>query len=211
MPISPNDNFNLYNFRNTIGDPARPFLFLIHIPEIGTNTVMTALARGTTLPGLDIGEIPIPFQGVNIKLAGTPTFGTWEVSFLCDEAHELRRLFFKWQTLAYDIGTGLVGHSHTYKSDAMGVAQLARNGEQVAKYGLVGAYPKAVGEIAVGHEKSGEFEQFSVTFNMDYYRLVDDLGEQSNTQSFVGSTQSTRINRGAQPPAGAWKTPFNPQ
>ncbi len=211
MPLDPNDNFNLYNFRQTIGDPARGFLFLVHIPEIGTNTVMTTLARATTLPGLTLGSIQVPFQGVNIKIAGTPEFGEWQCSFLCDEAHELRRLFFKWQTLAYDIGTGSVGHSHAYKSDKVGVAQLARNGEQVARYGLVGAFPKSVGEIAVGHDQNGQFEQFDVQFSMDYFVLVDQFGNQTNPESFVRNTQSVKIDRGVQPPGRAWKTPFNPQ
>jgi hypothetical protein len=211
MPLAPNENFNLYNFRNTIGDPARPFLFIVHIPEIGTDTIVTAMARSTTLPALNIGTIPIPFQGVNIKIGGTPEIADWTVNFLCDEAHELRRLFLKWQTLEYDLGTGLVGHSHTYKSDQLGVAQLARNGEQVARYGMVGAFPKTVGDIAVGHDQNGTVETFDVTFSIDYFILVDQFGGQTRQDSFVQNTRSVQINRGTQPPGGNWKTPFNPQ
>ena len=211
MPLAPNDQFNLYNFRQTIGDPARPFLFLVRIPEIGTDQVVTALARSTELPALTNGTVNIPFQGVNIKIATTPEFGDWTVTFLCDEAHELRRLFFKWQTLQYDIGTGLVGHSNTYKSDQVGVAQLARDGEQVARYGMVGAFPKTVGQIAVAHDQNGAVETFEVTFSVDYFILVDNFGEQANQGSFVRSTSSVQINRGSPPPGGNWPTPFNPQ
>lgn len=211
MPLYPNEPFNLYDFRKTIGDAARPFLFFIQIPEIGTATVTTAMARSTELPAYRLGSVPVAFQGVNIKLGGTPEFGDWTVNFLCDEAHELRRLFFKWQSLAYDIGTGLVGHSHTYKSDQMGVAQLARNGEQVAKYGFVGAWPKEVGQISVGHDQQGSVETFDVVFSYDYFILVDQFGEQTNRAPFVRNTKSVKIDRGAPPPSGQWKTPFNPQ
>jgi hypothetical protein len=211
MPLNPNDQFNLFDFRRTIGDPARPFLFLVSIPEIGTTTVTTNLARSTELPAYRIGSIPIPFQGVNIKLGGTPEFADWTVNFLCDEAHELRRLFFKWQSLVYDIGTGLLGHSHTYKSDNLGVSQLARNGEAVAQYGFVGAFPKEVGQIAVGHDQNGAVETFDVTFSYDYFVLVDQMGTQTNRGPMVRNNKSVKINRGTPPPAGQWKTPFNPQ
>jgi hypothetical protein len=211
MPLQPDVPFNLYNFRQVIGDPARPFLFLIHIPEVGTDQTMTAMARSTKLPGQTLGSIDIPFQGVNIKVGGTPTFQDWDVTFLCDEAHQLRRIFFTWQTLAYDIGLGNVGHSNMYKSDQIGVAQLARDGEQVSLFGLVGAWPKAVGDIEVGHDQNATFESFPVTFSMDYFRVVDQFGTQAMANSFVNSSTSVQISRGSPPPNGAWTTPFNPQ
>jgi hypothetical protein len=210
MPL-PGQNFNLFNFRQTVGDPARPVYFLVHIPEIGTNEVVTGLARNTSLPGYQLGEVAVPFQGVPIKLAGTPTFADWKVTFMCDEAHELRRLFLKWQSLAYDVGTGLTGHSNSYKSDKMSVSQLARNGQIVSTYGFVGAWPKNVAEISVGHEKGTEFELFDVDFAYDYFVNVAKDGEQTNVGSFVRDTRSVKIDRGTPPPAGSWKTPFKPQ
>jgi hypothetical protein len=169
------------------------------------------MARGTTLPGFTLGGVNVPFQGVNIKIATTPEFGDWSVEFLCDEAHELRRIFFKWQTLAYDIGLGTVGHSQSYKSDQIGVAQLARDGSQVAVYGLVGAYPKSVGEITVGHDDNGKFEQFTVQFSMDYFVLADQFGHQTLPESFVQNDTPVQINRGSPPPNGNWPNPFTPQ
>lgn len=205
-------NFNLFNFRQTIGDPARPYLFLVHIPEIGKDEVVTSLARSTSLPKYTIKDIAIPFQGVQINIGGTVEPNQdWTVDFICDEAHELRRLFFKWQSLIYDIGTGLTGHSSSYKSDAISVAQMARNGTIVANYGLVGAYPKEVDQIEVSHDKGAEFESFKVTFKFDYFTLMDKNGEQTKADSFVRSTKSIKINRGAPPPGGQWKTPFTPQ
>jgi len=211
MPIDKNDGFNLYNFRQVIGDPARPYLFLVHIPEIGQDTTMTAIARSTELPPYTLGEVPVAFQGMNIKLATPPTYGDWSVTFLCDEAHELRRLFFKWQSIAYDAGTMLLGHSQSYKSDNIGVSQLARNGERVAKYGFVGMYPKTVGNISVGHDQTGNVETFEVAFAYDYWVLVDQMGTQTTQDSFVRSTQSVKIDRGVPPPGGNWQTPFKPQ
>lgn len=210
MGINPNEPFNLYNFRQTIGDPARPFLFLVTIPEIGSNTVVTSMARSTTLPEITMSDVGIPFQGMTMNIGGTPSFSEWNVTFLCDEAHELRRLFLKWNSLIYDVGTGLVGHSNTYKSDKVGVAQLARNNAPVAKYGFVGAYPKTVGPIDLDHGKKDEAETFQVTFKYDYFINVNQFGEQTTAAPFVRPSTSARISRGSPPPAGNW-TSFNPQ
>jgi hypothetical protein len=210
MAIEANQPFNVYNFRNAVGDPARPYLFLVHIPEIGTDTVVTAMARSTTLPEKQVQDVQIPFQGVNLKIGSTPTYGDWTVSFLCDEAHELRRLFLKWNSLIYDVGTGFVGHSNTYKSDKMGVAQLGRKGEQVARYGFVGAYPKQIGNIAVDHGQATEAERFDVIFSYDYWILVNQFGEQTTAGSEVRPTSATKISRGSPPPGGQW-TNFKPQ
>lgn len=210
MGINPNEPFNLYNFRQTVGDPSRPFLFVVTIPEIGSDTIVTAMARSTSLPAVTMGGVEIPFQGINMKIGSTPSFEDWNVTFLCDEAHELRRLFLKWNSLIYDVGTGLVGHSNSYKSDKIGVAQLGRNNEKVAKYGFVGAYPSTIGAIELNHGTTGEAETFQVTFKYDYFVMVNQFGEQTTAQPFVRPTTSPRISRGNQPPGGNWSS-FKPQ
>lgn len=210
MGIEPNQPFNLYNYRQVIGDPGRPFLFLVTIPEIGSNTVVTSMARSTSLPQVTVSDVPIMFQGMTLNIGGTPTFDEWNVNFLCDEAHELRRLFLKWNSLIYDVGTGLVGHSNTYKSDKVGVAQLSRNNVKVAKYGLVGAYPKTVGAIELDQGRTGEAETFQVTFKYDYFIMVNEFGEQTNAAPFVRPNSSARLSRGTPPPGGNW-TSFKPQ
>lgn len=210
MPLEPNVPFNLYNFRQVIGDPARSYLYLVHIPEVGTDQVMTAMAKSTSLPAYTLGDATIAFQGMNINLASPPTIPEVTFTFLCDEAHELRRIFLKWQSLAYDVGTGSLGHSNTYKSDRMGVSQLARNGQVVCRYGFVGAYPKTVAEIAVGHENQA-LESFDVQFKIDYYIIVDQNGEQTMAAPMVRSNKSIKVSRGSVPPANSWRSPFTPQ
>lgn len=202
--------FNNYQFRNTVGDPGRPFLFLVHIPEVGTDTIVSAMARSTTLPEVTLGEVQIPFQGVNMKIGSAPTYADWTVNFLCDEAHELRRIFMKWNSLAYDVGTGLVGHSNTYKSDKMGVAQLGRQGGMIARFGFIGAYPSTVGAVTLNQGEVGAAEVFDVTFKYDYFVNVNNFGEQTNPGPFVRPTSSPQLSRGSPPPGGNWSN-FKPQ
>ena len=210
MAINPNEPFNLYTFRQTVGDPARPYLFMVTIPEIGTDAIVTSMARSASIPEKTVSDIAIPFQGVNLNIGGTPTYSEWQVSFLCDEAHELRRLFLKWNDLIYDAGTGFIGHSNSYKSDKVGVAQLSRNGIKVAKVGFVGAYPKTVGAIELAQGSSGEAETFQVTFKYDYFVQVNNFGEQTIAAPATRSNSSVQLGRGTPPPGGNW-TSFKPQ
>lgn len=212
MPINENEPFNLYNFRTVVGDPARPYLFLVHIPEISNDVVMTAMARSTTLPGFTLGEVPIAFQGMNIKIGTPPSFPDWTVTFLCDEAHEMRRILMAWQQIAYDPGTQLLGHSNQYKSDQVAVAQLTRSGQQAAIYGLVGAWPKVVAPISVGHDQTGSIETFEVTWAYDYYVMLNQLGDNTtDTQPGIRGTRAPQIDRGTPPPNGNWQNPYQPQ
>lgn len=201
MPLPNQEVFNLHQYRNIVGDPARPYLFLVVIPEIANDTVTTGMARSTSLPEYQIGEVNIPFQGLNVKIASTPTFNDWMVQFTCDEAHELRRIFLQWQALAYDVGTGTTGHSNQYKSDQLGVAQLNRQGKAIAKYGFVGAWPKTVGAINVGQDQNADYEKFDVTFSYDYFILVNEFGEQTKPETMVRS-QIISPERGNSPNFG---------
>jgi hypothetical protein len=205
MGISPGEGFNLHSFRTTIGDPARPYHFLVHIPEIGSDAVMTAMARSTTLPGYELGEAQIAFQGMNINLASPPQFQPWTVNFICDESHELRRLLLNWQQLAYDAGTQFMGHSNQYKSDRLSVAQLTRDNRRTSIYSFVGAFPKSVGEIQVAQDAQG-FETFDVTFRYDYFVMPNQIGDNStNAVNFIRSTRSPQISRGSAPGNGRFK------
>jgi hypothetical protein len=184
LPSEP-QGFNLHSFRQLIGDPGRPYLFLVHIPHIGRDTVVTALARNAQLPAYTLQEVPIHFQGVQINIAGTPTFAQMDITFLSDEAQELRRLFMSWQSIAYDIGDGTQGHSNQYKSDQISIAQLSRNNQITAAYNLVGAFPLAVGAIDVSHENGTALEQFPVTIRYDYFVLSSERGDATNVQGMI--------------------------
>jgi len=207
MPLPDTQGFNLFSFRQTIGDPGRPYLFLVHIPHIGTDTVVTAMARTTTLPPYNVGNVNIPFQGVNIKLGTTPEFADWTVTFLSDEAHELHRLFNSWSAIVYDIGVGATGHSNEYKSDQVGVAQLARTGNIVTSYNLVGTWPKTVGEISVGHDQNAAVETFDVVFSYDYFVVDSDFGNHTKAESMIRG-DVVQVDRGTALPENGG---FNPQ
>lgn len=178
---------NLYSFRQTIRDVSRPYLFMIEMPNIDTNTAkMTAFARTASLPKYSVATIEVPFQSQKLRLAGPATIeGTWQVEFLCDELHALRNRFMGWLQTAYDMQTLQAGAPVSYKYDLAKVVQLARNGARIATYQFVGLFPTSVGEIALSHEETG-WSKFPVEMAYDYYTL-----DQSNP--YVATSNAFQI------------------
>lgn len=171
MPF-PVQNFNLYNFRNVIGDTAKSYMFLVTIPAVAlpTGEELTCFARSTTLPPYNIQTTEIPFQGLNYKVATVPSFDNWSIEFLADEAHILRHRMLGWTSQIYDAQRQVAGSPLSYKADNIIVAQLNRAGGIVSQYNFVGAFPATVGEITLDHSNTDP-ESFSVEFAYDYYTV----------------------------------------
>ena len=54
------------------------------------------MCKGAQLPASNIAEIPIPFRGRILKVAGDRTFDTWTVTVINDESFILRNAFEAW-------------------------------------------------------------------------------------------------------------------
>ncbi len=171
MPF-PTENFNLSSFRNTIKDTAKPYLFLIQIPAVSTPSgeEITCFARSANLPAYNIQTTDIAFQGMMYKVATTPTFDNWQVTFLADESHVLRHRFLGWQSQIFDAQRQVGGSPVLYKADNIRVSQLGRAGGIVTTYNFVGMFPANVGEIALDHG-TVDPETFTVDFAYDYYSI----------------------------------------
>lgn len=171
MPF-PTQNYNLYSFRNVIGDTAKAYLFLIQIPAVSnpSGEEITCFARSTSLPPYSIQTTEIPFQGLQYKVATVPSFDNWSVEFLADEAHILRHRFLGWGSQIYDAQRQVAGSPLNYKADNIQVSQLNRAGGIVSQYNFVGMFPASIGEVTLDHSNTDP-ETFSVEFAYDYYTI----------------------------------------
>jgi hypothetical protein len=169
---------NLASFRNVIRDISRAYLFMIRIPFIGDDVQLTSFCRSTSLPSYALGEVEVKFQAQTLRLAGPAVFeGSWEATFLCDEAHSIRHKFLAWMSVAYDPSTMSHGAPSQYKDDRVQVHQLDRGGNSISVYNFIGAFPSEVAAIELSQDNI-EAEEFNVTFKYDYWVL--------NAQNAVG-------------------------
>jgi hypothetical protein len=189
---------NLSDFLGVINDISRPYLFLVSIPFIDSDDVVTCFARSTTLPEYKINSVEVAFQTQKLQIASTAEFShEWEVEFLVDSGHSIRNKFIGWMALAYDPSIQRNGAPVEYKTDNVQIQQLDRTANTVVAYGFVGLYPDTVGQITLSHEEDKP-ETFPVNFRYDYWTMGGAGGVNLDIGSFfIGIDLSTGFTGGS--------------
>jgi hypothetical protein len=207
---------NLNQFKNRLrGGGARPNLFEASIPSFpsgisGAGTLWDDAARrdfrflckAAQLPASTVAEIPVPFRGRILKVAGDRTFEPWTVTIINDEDFNLRSAFEGWMNTINDLShaTGITNPS-SYMANAY-IAQLgrgnARNSEShpqnnrsqqvLRSYKFTGIFPTEVGAIDLSYDSTDTIEEFTVTFQVQDFRI----GVAENGRSDGGSTPTLR-------------------
>lgn len=177
-------------FKGAVADLARPNRFLATIDgaaigDLGFTDNMQYLVMSTSLPGREIGDIDINWQGMKIKLAGDPTFSDITLKFRVDYGFNVRNVFESWlekiakmnsnERTAHSGANGGLESSDGYKAK-VNLMQLGRTGEEIAKYVLEGAYPKSISAITLDMTTENSTEEFEVVFRYDYFYRDDASG-----------------------------------
>ena len=94
---------NINDFKATLkGGGARGNQFSMTMPFPGFAAVggetrtMSYLCTATNLPGMTLAEIPVPFRGRNLYIAGDRTIEPWSVTVLNDTDFAIRNAFERW-------------------------------------------------------------------------------------------------------------------
>jgi len=203
---------NLHNFKTQLrGGGARPNLFEASIPAFpsgitGASTLWNDatrkdfrfLCKAAQLPASTVAEIPVPFRGRILKVAGDRTFEPWTVTIINDEDFNLRSAFEGWMNTINDLShaTGVTNPS-SYMATAY-IAQLGRgnarnstshprdnkNQQVLRSYKFTGIFPTEVGAIDLSYDSTDTIEEFTVTFQVQDFRIG--LAEDGRTDG--GST-----------------------
>ena len=181
-------NRSITNFRDRlVGGGARPNMFEVNItlPEQvqGLGDIsqdMRFLVKAAEIPAANIGNIPVPFRGRVLPVAGDRTFDPWTVTIINDAQFNIRDAMEQWRNLInalqFDVGDI---HPADYQTKAE-VFQLSRQsqgsgGQSAGKggeiiqtlrtYNFEGIYPNAVSSIPLDYGATDQIEEFQVTFN----------------------------------------------
>jgi len=190
---------NLHNFKTQLrGGGARPNLFEASIPSFPSGISGSATLWGDTarkdfrflckaaqLPASTVAEIPVPFRGRILKVAGDRTFEPWTVTIINDEDFNLRSAFEGWMNTINDLShaTGITKPS-SYMANAY-IAQLGRgnsrnstthpqnnkNQQVLRSYKFTGIFPTEVSAIDLSYDSTDTIEEFTVTFQVQDFRI----------------------------------------
>jgi len=182
------------------GGGARPNLFEVSIPSFPSsiidawgsgdqseNGTMKFLCKTANLPASIVTEVPVPFRGRTLKVAGDRTFEPWTVTIINDEDFQLRTAFERWMNVIskLDDATGVTNPS-SYMTDAF-VQQLGKGAERFATtnnggessvlrtYKFYDIFPTNISAIGLSYDTANEIETFDVTFQVQYFTIGNSL------------------------------------
>lgn len=179
--------FNADQFRGAlVDDGARPNLFEVELgfPSYVQNVASLArfMVKTAQLPGSTLGSVPMQYFGREVKVAGNRTFADWTVTIINDENFAIRNAMDAWMRGINDnvsnirdnrarntvAGGQLFGTNGGYASDAV-VTQYRKTGGAAKKYRFVGMFPIDITPIDLDWGSNDAVEEFSVTFQYQYW------------------------------------------
>ena len=174
-----------------VGGGARPnqFEVVIDLPtQVSKNKNrdenMRFLIKAAEIPAANIGNIPVPFRGRVLPVAGDRTFDPWTVTIINDASFDVRRAMEEWSNLIndlqFDVGdinpadyqTSAQVYQLSRQSQGSGGASGGNSGDIIQTlrtYNFEGIYPNAVSSIPLDYGATDQIEEFQVTFNYLYW------------------------------------------
>ena len=190
MAIKHNER-SIVDFRSRMkGGGARSNLFEVQMTfpnfaEANTETLndIPFLVKAAEIPASTIGNIPVPFRGRVLPIAGDRTFAPWTVTIINDTNFRLRDVMERWSDSINDLQTAQGRTNPEQYQTKASVIQLDRLGKkpgdtitELRTYDFTGIYPNVVSSIPIDHGATDTIEEFQVTFNYLFYEV---LGEGS--------------------------------
>ena len=132
--------------------------------------------KAAEIPASNIGNIPVPFRGRILPVAGDRTFDPWTVTIINDD-FRIRDTMEKWSDFINNVvnASGSTDPA-SYQRNGI-VKQLSRSKEKDGKgmvlrqYNFIGIYPNAISSIPLDYGATDQIEEFQVTFNYLYYTV----------------------------------------
>jgi hypothetical protein len=173
------------DFRSKLqGGGARSNLFEVTIPDFPTaNNIQERdvefLVKAAEIPAANLGNIPVPFRGRVLPIAGDRTFDPWTVTIINDTNFHIRDAMERWSDFINDLQTAQ-GEINPENYQKVGfVKQLSRRGtgagsgvDILREYKFTGIYPNVVSSIPLDYGASDQIEEFQVTFNYLFWEVI---------------------------------------
>jgi hypothetical protein len=151
------------------------------------------LCKAAALPSSNITPIEIPFRGRTLKVAGDRTFDVWTITVINDENFRIRTKFEEWMNgISKLTDASGATNPNSYMASAV-VNQLGRGANQgrhskgpsgaasvdstggiddvkpLRTYYFSDIFPTEVSEIALSYDNTDTIEEFTVTFQVQYW------------------------------------------
>tara|TARA_B100001778_G_C18412782_1_gene549623 strand:- start:91 stop:720 length:630 start_codon:yes stop_codon:yes gene_type:complete len=187
---------SITNFRDRlVGGGARPNMFEVNITlptgvqgQSDFDQDIRFMIKAAEIPAANIGNIPVPFRGRILPVAGDRTFDPWTVTVINDAKFNIRDALEQWSNLINDLQFDVGDINPADYQTKAEVFQLSRQGKSVGassvgsedivtlrQYDFEGIYPNAVSSIPLDYGATDQIEEFQVTFNYLFWTVKGGL------------------------------------
>ena len=185
-------SFSITDFRTRLNEGGvRSNLFEVEIPGPlpgGTDVSdqVRFLVKAAEIPASNVGNIPVPFRGRILPVAGDRTFDPWTVTIINDD-FQIRTAMEQWSNFINDMvtSTGSINPEDYQKLGKVKQLTRATGGKVLRQYNFFGIYPNAVSSIPLDYGATDQIEEFQVTFNYLYWTVgeANEAGKASGLES----------------------------
>ena len=172
-------NQNIQNFYKTAADRdfSRDFLFRVTELNLAGVPAMTEgqliYVKTATLPGRNIGNVAVPYMGLNINVPGGVTYPGSEgysMTFYLDAASDLRNYFEAASRSLFDDQSSTGGYGTPGEEYYITLAQLDKELNPISSYKLVGTSIRNVDSISYSIAAgTGQTVDITTTIAYHYY------------------------------------------
>ena len=167
---------NINDFKSKLkggGARANQFRVVMPFPGFaafgGETENMSFLCQASSLPGMTVEQVAVPFRGRSLYVAGDRTFETWTTTVLNDTDFKIRNAYERWLNGINNMSDneGLVNPAD-YQVDAF-IDQLDRNGKIIKSYTFRGMFPTTIDDITMSYSDNSTIETFVATHRYQYF------------------------------------------
>lgn len=129
--------------------------------------------RTATLPGKEIINQPVPYMGMDFNVPGSVKYtGSegWPVTFLADEAQNIRSKLEAWMSEIFDIETS--GGKYGVPAEEATLDLLDKNFKTIRRYNIVGIYIRSLEALSYDIKGTGTPLEFNANIAYQFWRQI---------------------------------------
>lgn len=153
------------------GARANLFKVTLNYPAfvVGDVELTSFMVKNAAIPASTQGEVPVPFRGRTLYVAGDRTFDTWDTTIYNDTDYNVRNSLESWMNgiNAHTENTGFSAPVD-YQVDLL-VDQLDRDENVLKRYVFRGAFPTALSAIDLAYDANDAVQEFTCTWRYQYW------------------------------------------
>lgn len=160
---------DINSLKDNLGNPARTYLWEVMFSNPLGGDVKTLLLRcnSTTIPGVSVGTIPIPFkQTGGIVVPGKKTYShTWSCTFVEGEDRAMWDAFY---AMAQSIVDDVTGIGSLFVKRDIYLHLINKDGTVSKKIRMIGCFVQSQDDVTMSYDDN-TVVNINVTFSYDYW------------------------------------------